>query len=370
MQKRFDYTGHMRRFAIRFPVFDYLFLQVNFWILAYALLAILVHLVLLSVDPEAHSNFKAIMIIALFFGFFNGLASGYASWIFERKIFRNRSIGIIMLGKAVTCLIVFIILVSVVRSALYPYLLAHFFNKANPETSQSSWDAFFYLLLIYTVFIGMLISFINQANKKYGPGILLPLLLGKYRKPKEEERFFLFMDLKSSTSIAEKLGHLDYSSLIRDSFMDINSVIPEYNANIYQYAGDEVIITWTIEEGMKNFSCIQFFFACEERFNKRSTHYLKHYGQVPEFKAGLHMGKVTVVEIGDIKRDIAYHGDTLNTAARIQSVCNQYNKRFLTSTYVWEKTGIEKYYKTESIGMVPLRGKSKPVEIASISKAI
>lgn len=335
--------------------------------LAYALLAVLAHLILLSINPQGQTNLKVIMVIALFFGFFNGLAAGYASWVFERKVFRNKAIGIIMLSKAVICLIVFIILISVVRSVLYPYLLTQYFKNATPEISQTSWDAFFYLLLIYTIVIGLVISFINQANKKYGPGILLPLLLGKYRKPKEEERFFLFMDLKSSTSIAEALGHLNYSSFIRDSFMDINSVMPEYNAQIYQYAGDEVIITWTIDEGLKNFSCIQFFFACEERFNKRAAHYQKQFGQVPEFKAGLHMGKVTVVEIGDIKRDIAYHGDAINTAARIQSVCNQYSKRFLTSKDVWEKTGIEKYYKTNSIGMVQLKGKSMPIEIVSVS---
>ncbi|MEO7769194.1 MAG: adenylate/guanylate cyclase domain-containing protein, partial [Ferruginibacter sp.] len=207
-----------------------------------------------------------------------------------------------------------------------------------------------------------------QVNKKYGPGILLPLLLGKYRKPKEEERIFLFMDLKSSTSIAETLGHLKYSAFIRDSFMDINTVLPAWNAQIYQYAGDEIVLTWTIEEGMEKFSCIQFFFSCEEKFNARSAYYLKHYGQVPEFKAGLHRGKVTVVEVGDIKRDIAYHGDTLNTAARIQSVCNLYHKSFLTSVHVVENTTIEKYFKTESIGMVGLKGKNLPVEIASISR--
>jgi len=210
--------------------------------------------------------------------------------------------------------------------------------------------------------------FINQVNKKYGPGILIPLLLGQYRKPKEEERIFLFMDLKSSTSIAESLGHLKYSAFIRDSFMDINTVLPAHHAQIYQYAGDEIVITWTIGEGMKNFSCIQFFFACEERFIARSGHYLKLYGRAPEFKAGLHMGKVTAVEVGDIKRDIAYHGDTLNTAARIQGVCNEYNKNFLTSVSIWENTGIEKYYKTESIGVIELKGKSKPVEIASVNR--
>ena len=46
------------------------------------------------------------------------------------------------------------------------------------------------------------------------------------------------------------------------------------------------------------------------------------------------MGMVTAVEVGDIKRDIAYHGDTLNTAARIQSICNSYEKKFLSSANV------------------------------------
>jgi len=192
--------------------------------------------------------------------------------------------------------------------------------------------------------------------------------MGKYRNPKEEERAFLFMDLKSSTSIAEALGHLKYSAFIRDSFMDINSVLSTHYARIYQYVGDEIVLTWTIEEGLKNFSCIRFFFACETKFKNRANYYLKQYGQVPEFKAGLHMGKVMAVEVGDIKRDIAYHGDTLNTAARIQSVCNKYNKKFLASMYVLETIGLQKYYETELIGMVELKGKSQPVEIGSINR--
>jgi adenylate cyclase len=82
----------------------------------------------------------------------------------------------------------------------------------------------------------MVLYFIIQVNKKYGPGILLPLLLGKYRTPIEEERIFMFMDLRASTTLAEKLGHLKYSAFIRDSFMDINHVVSSFNAEIYQYA--------------------------------------------------------------------------------------------------------------------------------------
>ena len=367
MSKGFDYTRNARRFVTRFPVFNYLLSQIVFWMIAYVILAIMSHLVLVAAGPvlKGQTSLKAALVIAVFFGFFYGITSGYASYLFEKKLFKKKAIGIIILSKAIISLIVFVILISVVRSGLYPYLFKRFFNIENPATLQVSWDAFFYLLLIYTIVMGLVNSFINQVNKKYGPGVLLPLLLGKYRKPKEEEKIFLFMDLKSSTSIAEALGHLKYSAFIRDSFMDINAVLATYHAQIYQYVGDQIVITWTIEEGLKDFSCIQFFFACEAKFKARSDHYLKQYGQVPEFKVGLHMGKVTAVEVGDIKRDIAYHGDTLNTAARIQSVCNKYNKNFLTSVYIWENTGIENYYKTESLGMIELKGKSKAIEIAS-----
>ena len=370
MSGRFDYTRFARRFTSRFPVLTYLLSQIVLWVIAYLFLAILTHLVLLTAGPalQAKISLTANLIIAVFFGFFYGVASGFAGWFFENRFFYNKALGIIILGKAVISLVVFVVLISIVRSVMYPYLAKQFFNDADPATIQESWDAFFYLLLIYNIVIGLLINFINQVNKKYGPGVLLPLLLGKYRTPKEEERIFLFMDLKSSTSIAEALGHLKYSTFIRDSFMDINSVLAKYNAQIYQYVGDEIVITWTIGEGLKDVSCVQFFFACEARFKERADHYDKQYGQVPQFKAGLHMGKVTVVEVGDIKRDIAYHGDTLNTAARIQSVCNNYNKKFLTSVYVLRNTDIEKYFKTESIGMVVLKGKRKPVEIASVER--
>src|SRR4030095_9113636 len=150
----------------------------------------------------------------------------------------------------------------------------------------------------------------------------------------------MFMDLKSSTSMAEKLGHLKYSSFIRDCFMDINQVLSPFNAQVYQYVGDEIVLTWKVRDGLKDFSCIRFFFACEKQFVDKFEYYTKHYGVLPHFKAGLHLGEVTAVEIGEIKRDIAYHGDTLNTAARIRSVCNDFDKKLLASESLLEKIGV------------------------------
>ena len=80
----------------------------------------------------------------------------------------------------------------------------------------------------------------------------------------------MFMDLKSSTATAEKLGHLKYSSFIRDCFMDINEVLLPFRAQVYQYVGDEIVVTWPESEGIKNQFCIKFYFACKKQFLDKS----------------------------------------------------------------------------------------------------
>ena len=62
------------------------------------------------------------------------------------------------------------------------------------------------------------------------------------------------MDLNASTTIAEKLGHIKYSEFIRDSFQDINLIVSSFNAEIYQYVGDEIVLTWQIQDGINNLS--------------------------------------------------------------------------------------------------------------------
>jgi len=357
-------------FAYRFPFLRYLLLQIIFWLVSYLFLGFISHLLLMVADTgQIKGSLAENLILSTLFGFFYGVAAGFVGWFFERRFFYNKALWVVFLGKIVISLIVFIILINIVRFVLHPYVSKLLFNTAVFITEKKSWDAFFYLMLIYNIAIELLITFINQVNKKYGPGVLLLLLMGKYRSPKEEERIFLFMDLKSSTLLAETLGHLKYSAFIRDSFMDINTMLSKYNAQIYQYVGDEIVITWPITIGLRNAACIEFFFACQAKFTERADYYNGRFGEIPQFKAGLHMGKVTAVEVGDIKRDIAYHGDTLNTAARIQSICNNYDKRFLSSVYVLNNVKVNNLFKIESIGAVILKGKTEAVEIASIEMA-
>jgi len=367
-----DYTTRARRFASRHPILNHVSPQVSFWITAYILLSFTVHLasvnLALSFSVQIETNPWPLLLAGGITGFLYGCALGLLDYFFDKQFFRNKPLGKIIVLKSFMSLVLLIVCFNFLRFVLYNALLSPAFSKYSPVVNDTIWGNLFLIVVIYSFFMILVITFVLQVNKKYGPGVLVPLLLGKYREPKEEERIFMFMDLKSSTTIAEELGHIRYSSFIRDSFTDINQMLNLYNAEVYQYVGDEIVISWKVNEKMENMSCVQFFFACEEQFLNRSEYYIKKYDLVPCFKAGLHLGKVTAVEIGEIKRDIAYHGDTLNTAARIQGMCNQYDKKILISASFTEVTKWNDLFKIEELGMIMLKGKKLPVGILSVEQ--
>jgi len=134
-------------------------------------------------------------------------------------------------------------------------------------------------------------------------------------------------------------------------------------AEIYQYIGDEIILTWNFNSGIKHARCINCFFDIMTSIEWNKEKYLKKYGVQPEFKASLHAGKVSVTWIGTIKKEIVYHGDVLNTAARIQEECNKYGQKFLLSEYMLQNVELPEYLRSEFVGELQLKGKEKKVKI-------
>ena len=370
MEKRFEYTTLAYRYTAKFPFLTYVGIQANFWIVANILFAAIVALQSKFIGQvfgvSVSARLGPTLLIAIILGILYGVTLGVTGYYLDRKVFIKLSLGKVILFKALGSLAFLILLLWLIKFALSDISVWRLIYATTAKFNERSIRYLFYLLVIYYFFMTLVISFINQVNKKYGPGVLLPLLFGRYRNPREEERIFMFMDLKSSTTIAEKLGHLKYSSFIRDCFMDINEVLMPFRAQVYQYVGDEIVVTWPESEGLKNQFCINFYFACKNQFIAKTEYYLKNYDLLPEFKAGIHGGRVTAVEIGEVKRDIAYHGDTLNTAARIRSVCNEYHKDFLASEYIFTKVKPDQSIKTEPLGMIQLKGKMAKVGIVSL----
>lgn len=221
---------------------------------------------------------------------------------------------------------------------------------------------------IYTLLLYILLTFYMQINLLLGDGVLWKFLLGKYRKPTREDRIFMFLDIKSSTTIAEKLGLEQYYSLLNDFFHEISEPVRKTNAEIYQYVGDEVVITWKTKDGVANSNCLRIFFEIRDNVYNNRKYYQNKYGDIPYFKAGIHFGKVISAQIGDIKREIIYNGDVLNTSARIQEQCNVFNCELLISGLLLNQLDIKNEYLAEKLDTIRLRGKESSTELYSLKQ--
>jgi adenylate cyclase len=202
---------------------------------------------------------------------------------------------------------------------------------------------------------------------KYGPGVLRDLIFGKYHRPKQENRIFMFLDMKDSTAIAERIGEEKFFRLIADCIEDATNPILWNKGQIYQYVGDEIVVTWRLKDGLENHQYLRCFFEITEALESRKAHYLEEYGLTPEFKAGVHEGLCIVGEMGVIKKEISYYGDVLNTTARIQGKCNDFAASFLVSDALLEISGDVSAFEFESLGEVSLKGKISHVALSKVN---
>jgi adenylate cyclase len=203
-----------------------------------------------------------------------------------------------------------------------------------------------------------------EMIKKYSPGIFFDVLMGKYRHPKIEKRIIMFIDLKDSTPIAEKLDNIEYFKFIRYFIDIVSTALLQYHGRIYQYVGDEVVVSWMYNtKNARN--CLDALIETRKLIEKRGESFRRRFNIVPEFRVGIHIGEVTVGEIGVIKKDLAMSGDTMNTTARIQSVCSELNQKFVVSKDVIDSLDL-KDWQSESLGIIDLKGKKEGIELFAL----
>lgn len=213
----------------------------------------------------------------------------------------------------------------------------------------------------------VIIVFFRHLDRLLGPGQLLRYITGRYHRPHREARIFMFLDLKSSTTLAEQLRPESYYELVNEFFHDISGPVLDCDGEIYEYVGDEVVLTWEVARGIKDANCVRVFFDIDTIIEKKRQHYLDNFGVVPQFKAGVHVGDVIAAVIGDLKRGLVFNGDVLNTGARIEAECGRLGKRLLASAELVARLTIPEGWTADPIGPIVLRGKTEPMELVALA---
>ncbi len=225
----------------------------------------------------------------------------------------------------------------------------------------------FWSIIIYVGFITILSLFILEVSDNVGAGVFWSFFTGRYHTSEVEHRIFMFLDLEGSTTIAEQLGHVEYFKFLNRFFSDISDTVLKSWGTIYQYVGDELVVSWPASRGAESIRC---FFGIREEIEYRREKYEKEYGFLPRFRAGIHGGPVSIGEIGTLKKDILFIGDVLNATSRIQGQCKTHNVNLLVSEEVIGpiRKELENEYQINDRGLADLRGKHERLRLFHVSK--
>jgi len=349
------------KFIIRFNLFfRNLLFHIVFWYFSLLLYIFLTGNDQLFSNYVELMNVKSLFLTNLFVASSIALLFTLVDVFFHDRTRRSTSSRVLMFLPSLLYFILGILLL--ILAPLSPKVILNIQNIDDVWLLIPELNIHFVRFLVYFYLSCFFNNFLQSMIKKIGKNNFKNWVFGLMNKPREDERIFMFIDMKSSTHIAEKLSHKQFCHLVQDVFNDM-AVVDNYLGEIYQYMGDGAIISWPVKKGLKNNNVLRAFYGFSRMIEKREDYYHRKYNLIPKFKAGVHVGKVMVLQVGRIRRDISYNGDTLNTAARIESKCNEYNKSLLISgdlhNMIHPKAGF--YFK--DVGNIRLKGKRKLVDI-------
>jgi adenylate cyclase len=290
------------------------------------------------------------------------------SWLLLRElkiVFRDRALLTGWVIKALMLLLVAFVAMVLIFFLHYTIIKGVSFSEAGHQfRNYFLYTRFVSNSLLFWLVMLLSAEIIVEIDQRYSPGVFWEILTGKYLRPKNEKRIIMFLDLKDSTPIAEQLGHEKYFLFIKDFIHYVSIAILDNGGMIYQYVGDEVVVTWPYKR-RNILKSIQVVIESRKAMQQKSDYFRRVYGVTPEFRVGLHAGDVTIGEIGVIKKDIAISGEAMNIAARIRSACNELNQKFIVSKEFFH-TGILETWQGESLGEVFLKGVDESMELYAL----
>ncbi len=232
-------------------------------------------------------------------------------------------------------------------------------NILNSPATQS--------LVVYLVWVRLCLAFLEQMVLLVGQRNLINMGLGKYHRPRQEHRLFLYIDMVGSTAHAEALGDYRFSRLVQDCFDLLSRCVQQQRGEIYRYIGDAVMISWKMGPKQELERPLDLYQEFVQMLYWNRHYFQEQYGFLPRFKGAVHGGKVMTAVVGVTKQEISYFSDVLNTLARLQDQCGPLKRDLLLSGQIAAQLDPAGRHSLESIGPMRLKGKQHEVEVYAVT---
>lgn len=283
---------------------------------------------------------------------------------FGRRLLARPFLGVVLAKAAVYLAVVVVVLGGrigprVVLPAFGPEMAQHILAQGEAHFPRG-------LLIVITAMVTVLMVMLRHAAQLVGERSFRDIARGRYHRPRPEGRFFLFVDIVGSTPVAERLGPLAVHRYLNRVFQIASDPVDGHYGEVYQYVGDEMVVTWTLDEGRPEARPLACLFAIEAALAAAAPDFEREFGAVPRIRAALHAGEVVTGEIGGTRRSLVFHGDVMNTTSRIENLTRSLGRNFLVSEDALQRLEGAARYSPEDLGPQQLRGREAAMRVFAV----
>ncbi|MGP1569858.1 MAG: CHASE2 domain-containing protein [Eubacteriales bacterium] len=238
-----------------------------------------------------------------------------------------------------------------------------------------------FAMLIFLQYVGQLtVGYIYEKTEKHK----IKKLFGKYMTPdlidlmldgksetevklggEKREITVLFVDIRGFTTMSESVEPEEVVLILNDYLTLCAKSIFDYGGILDKYIGDAAMGVYNAPFNLENhcLMAVKSAWAMSSGSEELNKKLFEKTGHTIQFGVGINTGFAVVGNIGaEFRMDYTAIGDTVNTAARIES--NSKGGQILISEAVYEK--VKDYVEVLDLGTINVKGKANGVSIYQV----
>ena len=214
----------------------------------------------------------------------------------------------------------------------------------------------------------------NKTFKKFVPQQFLDKIAKdgleniNINKAESAKLAILFSDIRSFTSISERLQPEETLNLLNIHFSLFNKIVNENNGFVDKYIGDEIMALFGDSKEKLSLTAFNAINTAIHMQNSLKDKNINNSQYKLNIGIGIHIGQVIIGTVGsDDRMDSTVVGVAVNISSRLQELTKQYDCKILISGVTWRILNKENNpFLAREINKLQLRGSSKPITVFEI----
>ncbi|MDC0335934.1 adenylate/guanylate cyclase domain-containing protein [Pseudodesulfovibrio sp.] len=180
----------------------------------------------------------------------------------------------------------------------------------------------------------------------------------------EKDITIQFSDVRSFTSLSEKLTPTQVTDLLHDYLTPMTRIITEHEGTLDKFIGDAVMAFWNAPLDIANHQekSLEAALIQQDKLDELNEMFIEKYGFTIAVGIGIHSGPVRVGNMGSADLfDYTLIGDNVNLASRLEGLTKYYGQKLVVSQTIVD--ACKDKYTFRILDSVRVKGKEEPITI-------